>query len=99
MANYYLHFSVMLNNLSKPEEEWARLELARLAATEGDDGTSLHDFNAVFERDPIEHHLYAIWFYSEEYASVEQVADFVQSFLKKFRPKARWGFEWATRLL
>jgi hypothetical protein len=98
MANYYLHFSVMLEGLNKKEEEWARAELARREESEDDGGGTLHDFESTFESsDTTSDGPSSVWFHDNgESGNVEQIADFVQSFLKKFRPKDCWGMEWST---
>jgi len=94
MANYYLYFSSMLNALNEKEVAWARTELKRRAEPDDESGSSLMGFVVDFE---VTKSGADLWIHDDgEYGNVDNVIDFVQLFLKKFRPKEGWGFEWSN---
>lgn len=97
MADYYQHFSVMLENLNTNEEQWARAKLKRLQEAEDpESGGTLMDSDFVFEISE-NGRCWDVWFNDAGgQSNIEHVANFVQSFLKKFRPQDHWGMEWAS---
>ena len=97
MANSYRQFSLVLNLDNKKEETWCRKTLKKLSQTESAEGGSETDFDwTVYPagEDPKSHPW--IWFHDGgEYGNVEQIADFVEKYLKKFQPKGYFVLSWA----
>jgi hypothetical protein len=88
MSNSYLQFSQTLALKTDKQREWCRKELERLSEEEYDGGIPLVDFEYEFDAD-------GLWLYCEENGNVATVADFVQSFFKKFDKKGIWYLEWS----
>lgn len=97
MANNYLQFSEVINNITPEETEWARTRLKEMtdkfSDSCGDEGWyfewAVHDAH-----DPTQgpH----VWVYAEEGGEPEHVAEFFQEFLKKFRPDECLSLTWAS---
>ena len=95
MANNYLQFSAILKLNSIQEREWATRELELLPGDSyGDDGD---DYPEDKPKMRCEHTIdqEGIWFRAGEYGEPEDVANFVQRFLKEFRYKTGWHMTWA----
>ncbi len=104
MANNYRQFSSALEftkGREAIEKKWCEDRLALLERT-----TSSPDGDVVGEDEEIERYEsradftsvvgeYQVWFSAEESGNVEHIADFVQEFLAKFRPKGCWSMTWA----
>lgn len=102
MANNYRQFSFALKLQHHGEAEWCQKELDLLKITEDEDGNLMTDYDwTVFGLtgmktlgDIIQPPY--VWFRdSGESGNVEQIADFVQSYLKKFCPKGYFHMSWA----
>lgn len=91
MADYYTHFSVVLEKLTPSEAAWLKAEITKAQSEEDPNtGGTMADFEAKLEADEM-------WFHDNgEWGNVEHVASLVQKFLKQFRPAASWGFEWSN---
>jgi hypothetical protein len=94
MADYFTHFSTVLERLSAAEERWLMDEYSKMKKQEDPDtGGTEADFELRLEGD---NGLSSVWFHDDgETGNFEQVARFVQRFLNKFRPGECWGFEWS----
>lgn len=87
MADNFLLFSTELVGLSQEELNWVD---ARLKELEKEDIWEDHYFqHAVIRQEK------TVWLYSEEYASPDGVANFIQEFIKRFRPDMKFTFGWA----
>lgn len=109
MANNYCLFSEMLTDLTKEEYEWIKKELEgpelldeqeleawRKAHPWVIDDSDFPGFCRQFEcRLDNSTHFQRLWIYAEEYGNPLMVAQFVQSFLKKFRPESYWTITWS----
>jgi hypothetical protein len=93
MANYYTRFSAVLDKLNKNEAGWIRNRLHELESTEDGLGFSwaLENNEMDPKKDPT-----SLWIHAGESGDVDQVASFIQSFLKQFRPRSKWGMEWSN---
>jgi hypothetical protein len=89
MANNYTLFSEVLPNLTDEEAQWLKEQLE----TGLEDSGVLHQFDTDDEPDGWGRYL---WLYADESADLEQVAIFVQKFLRQFRPDQYWSLTFAT---
>jgi hypothetical protein len=89
MANNYTLFSEVLPNLTDEEAQWLKEQLE----TGLEDSRVLHQFDTDDEPDGWGRYL---WLYADESADLEQVAIFVQKFLRQFRPDQYWSLTFAT---
>jgi len=96
MADNYLQYSAQITDLTIEERKWLQSKIDLIDAHESEDERE-DDFNVdsdenygslVLEKNDL-------WLYSDEFGDPAAVADFVQAFLKKFRPDACFTFEWA----
>jgi len=102
MANYYTQFSLTVPLRNAKEEAWVRERIAggitlkphdALKDVEGDDRLC---FDAEIEKCSTEPDKSALWIYSEEGGSVDDVVAFLREFLKANRPDREYiSFEWA----
>ena len=98
MANYYTRFSAVLGELSTEEVAWIKQEIDdRIDADENSHlGFDYHLDGANPATGVRTDHL-VLWINSGDGdGNVDRVAEFVQNFLKKFRPKEKWGMEWSS---
>ena len=72
MANTYLAFSQIIENLGLDEYSWLKLE-----------ATKFNEQEFAFEWEISDGEF---WFYAEDSGNVDDTANFVQKFLQKFRP-------------
>lgn len=98
MSNNYRQFSLSLKLANKKEAVWFQKLLEKAQKTEEPDGCgTMTDFDwSVYptkEEPKTNPH---VWFRDNgEYGNVEQVADLVQMYLKKFCPKGYFTMSWA----
>jgi len=96
MANNYRQFSFALKLNNKKEATWCQKRLQKLSETEDEEGGGTKtDFSwEVYQPNPTsESH---VWFKDNgESGNVEQIADFVEEYLKKFEPKGYLVMTWA----
>ena len=103
MADYFTHYSAVLTDLTPEEEDWLKAEYKRRRGVENFDDvenfdvdTTMGDFEVSFEAMSSTERRQA-WFHTPNgYGNLDHVADFVQQFLKKFRPKDSWSMEWSN---
>ena len=104
MANNYRQFSEELNLKTPEEVEWAKKRLSelrrsvdRIAAVEvleGDEAEDLHrseskaDFEFSFDTN-------SVVMFAEENGSVDDIASFVEEYLRTFDPTGCWSLTWA----
>ena len=93
MADYYTLFSAIIPNLTPEEAFWLRGEYERRKNMEDDDGLPLSDFGFQIETGKDS---FSAWIHDDMLGNVDAVADFVQCFLKRFRPNECWGMEWSN---
>jgi hypothetical protein len=92
MANNYCFFSAEITNLTAKELAW--ISKKYIEAKEKDaDGELIADF--LIEVGP-PGAPNSVIFYADESGTPENVADFVQAFLRKFRQKGCFTLEWAN---
>jgi hypothetical protein len=85
MANNYLQFSFAVDSVKPDEAIWLRTEHQTLS--EAADGLG---FEIEFD------HADAVFYiFAEEHGDVDQVATFLQRFIRAFRPEDHIGFQWA----
>jgi hypothetical protein len=94
MANNYLEFSTAIKDLTEEERKWCEDELEKL---EEEHDKSLEDFG-----DGVMHFEYSfergdtmLWFHVCESGDPMNVADFISSFLERWRPDQCHSFAWA----
>jgi hypothetical protein len=104
MANNYRHFSFALKLANKKEAVWFQKLLEKAQKTEEpESGGTMTDFDwtvyghvAPQEGTHQELSWPYVWFRDNgEYGNVDQVADLVQMYLKKFCPKGYFTMSWA----
>jgi len=103
MANNYRQFSFALKLANKKESEWCQKELSRLSKIDdGEGGETSTDFDwTVFPVKKLTVDTGAeesphVWFRDNgEYGNVEQIADFVQSYFKKFYKQGYFVMTWS----
>lgn len=94
MADYFTHFSAVLEGLTKQEASWVDQEY-RKRITAGDLDESMGDFDLELEDDDKGGR--RAWIHSPDGCeNIDHVADFIQQFLKEFRPKEAWSMEWSN---
>lgn len=86
MANNYLQFSFMVENVSEEHWEFLKREFARVEKLEG-----YLPFCAEYE----DHHE-SVWFYSDEYGEPEYVAEVLYNYLAEFSLDKSISFSWAS---
>ena len=104
MADNYTLFSEVIPALTRKEQAWVR----RVLGDGSDVAPSAAELSAAgiqldsddedwpgFEWRIQEPSWKDLWIYSEASGSVENVARFVQAFLKRFRPDDCWHMTWA----
>lgn len=88
MANNYLEFSEVIENLTPEEIEWWK-----------PDQNGCFCYNEVNETDDIDASLdednKLVWFRADESGDVEIIAKVVQKFLKQFRPNDFFSLTWS----
>ena len=93
MADNYLDFSAMIKPITKEEHAWLSKHISTLSEEHekdlDDGGDGCMHFEVELRED-------SIWFHTCEYGDPEHVANFVQPFLAKFRPKEVFSMEWAV---
>jgi len=94
MANNYLLFSCMLKLKSQAEADWCSAELTARAGQEDPETDGVRcNFEWSIEDEGTADR--ALWMHSEEYATPEHVALFVQAYLAKFAPESVFALQWA----
>jgi hypothetical protein len=95
VANIYLQFSEVINNLTEQEAEWAKNRLTEMTNKFSDSyGEEGWDFEWEIKKS-LDGETY-VWMYSEESSSPEHVVSFAQEFLKRFRPDGSFAITWAS---
>ena len=89
MANNYLQLSTSIENITPEEKKWIDDNIEKFSQRD-DDGDDYTTFQWDLEQDGS-----YLWIYGEEYAEVDNVADFMQAFLKDNRPEGYLYFSWA----
>ena len=89
MADYYAHFSFEIPKLRKSEVEWLKAEIERRSKTLDENDFPLFDAEYRLEDQ-------ALWLHDSEGCNLDNLALFIQEFIKQFRPKAIFGFEWSN---
>jgi hypothetical protein len=89
MANNYLQLSTSIENITPEEKKWIDNNIEKFSQRD-DDGDDYTTFQWDLEQDGS-----YLWIYGEEYAEVDNVADFMQAFLKDNRPEGSLYFSWA----
>lgn len=92
MADYFTVFSVEMKLQTPAEKNWCRKRLEKLSEQEDPDtGSPKIDCLWSFTEQG------DLWFRSEDgHANIDQIAKFVQAFLKKFHPDKWWYLEWSN---
>jgi hypothetical protein len=90
VTNYYTKFSSSLKIESDREKDWCIATLSKLEEELDDDGISKADFEWSY--DPEEK---CIYFVCDDSANIDQIASFVQEFLKEFHQDRWWYLEWS----
>jgi len=101
MANNYVKFSEVLENLTQEERDWINAQLRTEVPEEYD--PVLYDLIEGEEHFPSFEWSFdsersgarSLWLYASEVGEPQHVALFVQAFLKKFRPNGFFGFSYA----
>lgn len=107
MANSYTSFITHLAELTAEEKDWVQQELATpedfddWPLPKQQEWTKLHgkepehwpDFQHTLEGDGPDRWILSLFF--QENGNLDQVCNFIQTFLEKFRPKDCHSFEWA----
>jgi len=89
MANNYLQLSTSIEDITPEEKKWIDDNIEKFSQRD-DDGDDYTTFQWDLEQDGS-----YLWIYGEEYAEVDNVADFMQAFLKDNRPEGSLYFSWA----
>lgn len=91
MANHYLEFSEVIENLTPEEIEWWENEKQRI------DDILLHNLTNMNEclDFVVEEDERQVWVRGDECGEPNNVANIVQKFLKKFRPNDCFCLTWA----
>jgi len=89
VADYYAHFSFEIPKLRKSEVEWLKAEIERRSKTLDENDFPLFDAEYRLEDQ-------ALWLHDSEGCNLDNLALFIQEFIKQFRPKAIFGFEWSN---
>jgi len=111
MANNYLQFSEMIENLTPDEKEWVQMtlfhELGEVGNEKADEAfldalglgtpTGMDDPEGWpdFNWDIVDRDGVHLWIYAEESGDIDHVGAFVRSFLAKFRPKEVFKLTWS----
>lgn len=91
MANNYCQFSTAIEYITAEEQEWAEAELTRLADLNEDNDGNL-EFGHEFD---VDDHVSLYLNSGNESGNPSAVVNFVQSFIRKFRPSYVFSMEWA----
>lgn len=86
MANTYLEFSEIIEDLTPEEMDWWENDADNIGNE--DDNTVCYDYGLERDRK-------IVWFHSDECGNIEAVAMVVQAFLVKFRPDDYFSLTWA----
>lgn len=84
MANNYLEFSEVIENLTPEEVEWWENDAEKI----GGHSIDYYDFE-VDEKNKL------VWFHADESGDVDDIAVVVQAFLKKFRINECFSLTWS----
>jgi hypothetical protein len=98
MANNYRQFSFALKLANKKEAAWCQKTLKKLSETDdGEGGETTTDYDwSVYPTKEEPKALPHIWFRDNgEYGNVEQIANFVEKYLKKFQPNGYFTMTWS----
>lgn len=102
IANNYTQFSFAVSLDTDEEKEWAERAVAHVNQWEqGDDpDVAGNEFDAVIPPDgytfyDVEIDDDGLWFHADEAGDPDHVAQFVEEFLRRFRPDDHVGFSWA----
>jgi hypothetical protein len=102
MANNYTQFSEEISNLTQEEKDWI-VSVLEVPINDTQESFYLKDwegpgFEWSFEdkRHIEPSHTYnTLWIYTEESGNIDNVAEFIQAFIKKFRPSYIFTISWA----
>lgn len=90
MADYYTNFSAVLKLSNEREKKWCEDRFKKWEEIENEDSGCIGpDFQYVIKDD-------SLWMYTEESGNVDEVAGFVQIFLREFHPTGYWCMEWSN---
>lgn len=92
MADYYAQYSAEIDKLTDDEIKWLEVRLKDIEDARADDdglGEDDHDLGQVELQDR------TLWFCGRESGDPRAIADFVQGFLKQFRPSDSFSLEYA----
>lgn len=96
MANNYLQFSEVIDDITPEESKWAVARLTEMTDKFRDTFEDGWDFQWDVHSEHDVHNKPHIWVYAEEGGEPSHVADFFQEFLKKFRPNESLSLTWAS---
>ena len=91
MPDNYRLFSCEMDALSDEELAWCRRELARREFDEGSEFGADFEWSVEVDGEGVR----SLWIRSEDAGNANDVAHFVQAFLKQFRPDTCWWMSWA----
>lgn len=86
MANNYLQWSFIVEDLTAAEARWLDTEMLRLDSADFAGLPSLQ----------IDQGNKQAWFYADESGDLEMMTDILVEFLKRHRPQGQIGFTWAS---
>lgn len=97
MANNYRQFSFSLKLNDTKESKWFQTQLQRASKKEDSDGIPLTCFDwTVYPNESSKESDPHVWFRDNgESGDVEQIAGFVEKYLKKFKPNGYFEMTWA----
>lgn len=95
MANNYFQFCEKLEGLKVKEMSWLRTEyVKRTDPTDGQDYVDRDETHGDFQLD-VERENKVAYVFAEESGNVDHAAEFIQLFLKKFRPNGCFTIGWS----
>lgn len=100
MAQNYLEFSEVIENLTSKELQWWEDQEIRIAKVYDNDAEWGHDYEPDDDMDmcvdfAIQKDRSQVWFHGDDGGNVEKIAHIVQQFLVKFRPNDYFTLTWA----
>lgn len=95
MANNYLEFSEIIENLTQAEIEWWENEVKRISDAIEEDAEGAYESDSICPNFYLEKNSQSVWFHGEECGNPDRVANIVQRFLKQFRPKECFSLTWS----
>lgn len=91
MADFYTLWSEEIRDITPEEAEWIKNELKEQDDHPDSEGQFWPLFNWEFIGEDSSH----LWFHSDESDDLEQLLNFVQRFIRKFRPEYVFRITWA----